>query len=517
MELAGKNLLNALCPTRNYLPYWEMKVDDDYRGRYKFRQSCNAHNIGRWWDTMLKLEDAIGFNIPLEAEGGMLQNLWKYCDNPTGILINFEDSPDDAGKWYIHSFRETMLALTALVNFRNSRQAVATGRIAIEKMAQASANPDQWVFPSAKQPYNDGGPQGTHGRTIEGLVLFYEATGVEEALDLAGRYAKYHLEHSTHSDGSFAGENVKNNHTHSYLNTLRGLFLYGKLTRQHGYVDVVEVTYNNAISKMITPSGFITHDIDVERLPFAVGEVSSAGDTAQLALWLWKHTGKNSYLDDVERIVRARLLPSQITDLPGIKPEKENDDDAYRDLDQRIVGAIGGALDLTFGKSCITDITAAALHSLIDVYNNRVNVDKAGIWVNLHFDYKNRFVSVTSQRDKHAKLIINVPGDKNIFVRIPGWTPAESVVMTVNRKTKPLVKVGDYIFVGNKSGNLKIEIHYELPEHIETEISRCRFYDAPGRIHAPTEKERAYTIKWRGDEVIGASPVRAYFPIYNKI
>ncbi|MFV2070138.1 MAG: hypothetical protein ACC645_24490, partial [Pirellulales bacterium] len=115
MSLAGNNLIHVLAPQKDYLPYWQMVVDDNFRARLQFRQNANAHNIGRWWDAMLRLEDATGFEIAQEVEEGMLRNLWLYTDNPWSILLDVTDDPQDAAQWYIHSFRETMLAYAALV------------------------------------------------------------------------------------------------------------------------------------------------------------------------------------------------------------------------------------------------------------------------------------------------------------------------------------------------------------------------------------------------------------------
>ena len=87
MQLAGRNLINALCPSKGFLPYWHMAVTNEYQGRYEFRPGADAHNIGRWWNAMLRLEQAIGFEIPLEAEAGMLDNLKRYgCNQPSALL-----------------------------------------------------------------------------------------------------------------------------------------------------------------------------------------------------------------------------------------------------------------------------------------------------------------------------------------------------------------------------------------------------------------------------------------------
>ena len=77
-------------------------------------------------------------------------------------------------------------------------------------------------------------PCDTHGRLLEALVWFFETTGDAEALRLADRIAEYHFAKTTQADGAI-NPAAKADHTHSYLGTLRGLLLYGRLTRQHQY------------------------------------------------------------------------------------------------------------------------------------------------------------------------------------------------------------------------------------------------------------------------------------------
>ena len=154
MSLAGNNLINALAPQKDYLPYWQMKVDLEYRAELWFRPGCSAHNIGRWWDVMLRLEDATGFQIPKDIEAGMLRNFWKYTDNPFGILLDITDDPNDASGWYIHSYRETMLTYAAMVRYRKSKRAAEAGLRSVRKMDRVCADPRKHDFSPTQQPLN---------------------------------------------------------------------------------------------------------------------------------------------------------------------------------------------------------------------------------------------------------------------------------------------------------------------------------------------------------------------------
>ena len=76
MELAGRNLVANLCPARNYLPYWAIEIDARYGAWARF--TWPQHNVGRWWDAMLRLEAATGFRIPPDREAAMLGNLHSF-------------------------------------------------------------------------------------------------------------------------------------------------------------------------------------------------------------------------------------------------------------------------------------------------------------------------------------------------------------------------------------------------------------------------------------------------------
>ena len=102
-------------------------------------------------------------------------------------------------------------------------------------------------------------------------------------------------------------------HTHSYCGTLRGLLLHGLATDDKKYVDAVASTYRNGLwGKAISHSGWTPHDQGKPRFHGPegdpVGEHASCGDVAQIALWLALRAGQTDLLDDVERMIRARLL-----------------------------------------------------------------------------------------------------------------------------------------------------------------------------------------------------------------
>jgi hypothetical protein len=138
LRLAGGNLLTNLNPEDNYLPYWTMTIRPDYMA--DFGKWWPAHNIGRWLDAMLRLEDAIGFEIPKAIETAMVENTRRFFDNPDHICLNPYSGPLDAvtdnknHDWDLHSLREGLLALNALARWRKNDWAATMGRQMIQSI-----------------------------------------------------------------------------------------------------------------------------------------------------------------------------------------------------------------------------------------------------------------------------------------------------------------------------------------------------------------------------------------------
>ena len=67
-----------------------------------------AHDVGRWWDAMLRLEHATGFSIPAHMEGVMLANLKRLTEKPARLLVVDTKGGGEAAI-NPHNLRETML------------------------------------------------------------------------------------------------------------------------------------------------------------------------------------------------------------------------------------------------------------------------------------------------------------------------------------------------------------------------------------------------------------------------
>jgi hypothetical protein len=71
LELAATGLMSILDPEKDLMPTRGYEV---------------AHDLGRWWDAALRLEETIGFVIPAELEAAALRNPKRFTDNPDRLL-----------------------------------------------------------------------------------------------------------------------------------------------------------------------------------------------------------------------------------------------------------------------------------------------------------------------------------------------------------------------------------------------------------------------------------------------
>ena len=495
MRRAGNCCLAWLDPNHDFFP----------TGGYEV-----AHDTGRWWDAILRLEAATGFEIPPELEAAMLRNIQRLMGNPDALLMNDPclELPRNTARINPHNFREALLALSALVKHRQNDWARQTGHRllgTIDRCFQPDGRFDYTLLkcwgkiPLSTDPCHVQPPGATwfdatanSGRALEAILCFHQASGDPLAMKVARRIARHHLANSVNADGSIRPEIIDPNnvgHNHSYLGTLRGLLQFGLLEEQQQYVDVIAATYLNSLWKHNSShSGWTPHDLGKIRFPDSagdpVGEHGSCSDIVQLALWLALHTGQTDLLDDTERLIRARLVPSQIDNTANPRQH----------------GA-WGVYGHPFGRGSILDVFAAVIHSLVDVHQHIVTpTDNGGHSVNLHFSVDTPHLTVRDLRTDCGRLQIIPKQPNRLRIRVPAWAPRETISLTASGKSLPLGWDGSYLLVSAKDAKADspVELSYGLPERETVEVMPV--------------SSREFRLSWRGDEVVACDPQVPIYP-----
>ena len=475
-----------------------------------------SHDAGRWWDAMLRLQATTGFAIPPHLETAMLDNFRVMTDNPAGLLTNDSRLEDLKGTAQAnpHNFRESMLAFSGLVRHRGHDWSRRQGQRLVETTGQLLEPDGQMDYERLaalmKMPLNQDismiqrSPAGqwfdatcSTGRAIEGFIRFHEATQDDRAMALAARLAKVHLRNLVRPDGKVPPELLDRNHVghnHSYLGTLRGLLLYGLSSGNKEYVEGVSRTYRQGLlGTVVSESGWTPHDLGKSRFPNEdgdpVGEHGSCSDMVQLALWLGLRAGQPELLDDVERLIRARLLPSQIVD-----PANPRQHGAW------------GVYGHPYGKGCILDVFAAVLHVLTDVYLSVVTRAADGsVSVNLHFTLDAPAAAVQSSRAERGRTRVLLKQAGALRIRVPGWAPRATIRLIADGKPLPLNWDGHYLRVPAEAlpPGAAVDLEYDLPQRHSVETMPV--------------SHRQFRLVWRGDEVVECDPAVPIYPARSAI
>lgn len=186
----------------------------------------------------------------------------------------------------------------------------------------------------------------------------------------------------------------------------------------------------------------------------------------------------------MERLIRARLLPSQI-----VNPKNPRSDGAW------------GVYSHPFGYGAILDVFAAVLHSLADFHQHIVTTSANGvISVNLHFDIATPALMVRSKRGTNATLLITPKQRCALRIRVPAWAARESVRLAIADKPLPLRWEGSFLIIARNDvtvGSI-ITLQHDLPQRQTVEEMPI--------------SHRKFNLTWRGDEVVSCDPKVPIYP-----
>ena len=123
--------------------------------------------------------------------------------------------------------------------------------------------------------------------------------------------------------------------------------------------------------------------------------------------------------------------------------------------------------------------------------------------VNFHLDYENKQVRIVSKRDKTARLTVQPKQSRHVFIRMPGWTPAKSVRLTLGSKQLEPAWIDNFVMLAKDTFD-----EAPLSEPIVMQ------YELPTRTVIESTDGKDYEFTWRGDTVIGVNPNPGLLPFY---
>ena len=75
------------------------------------------------------------------------------------------------------------------------------------------------------------------------------------------------------------------------------------------------------------------------------------------------------------------------------------------------------------GKISVTDVTAAILQVMVEIYEHIAVKRENGVTVYFHLNYEGENIKIHSVRAKKATVTIHAKRKDDLRIRVPRWTP----------------------------------------------------------------------------------------------
>ena len=334
------------------------------------------------------------------------------------------------------------------------------------------------------------------GRAVDALVRLYRATGDDAALELAGRMTRYALTHCFTEEGRVRQE--AGGHGHSLNAMVAGMLDYARVTRDVSLAQRVKAIYDVGCPAFNSSFGWSMESLSKFNLR---GESNNTGDLLRAALLLGR-AGWVSGFEDAERILRGHLLPSQVMDVDDF-PDEEAEEDARSRRASRVRGGFSFPTPndylLTPEATIMTyDITSGAVDGLCEAMLGAVTRDETAVWVNLLFSREGEGVRIRSDLSREGRVEIENRSGLNVMLRVPSWVSPEDLRVSVNGEEIFHRVFGDYLLIPECDGRCVAVVTFPLRE-VRTVEQICY---------------TAYTIDWRGDQIVAMSPPAQHRPMF---
>ena len=397
--------------------------------------------------------------------------------------------------------------------------------------------PSGSFMPGGKYPADAPMPTGImaeelSGRIIQGLAQYYQATGYEPALRLAGKLTNYLRHHGQYYEPNGAwifsetekswerkswdvDSLVHGGHGHGHGIGLVAMLEYGIAANDRGTIDQVRSSYEWAKTHYSSstigffPEWFMPH--------YDACETDTIADMIALALKM-SSAGIADYWDDADRWTRNHFTESQITNPDWIhklaerSPQKSVAWNETGDhVAERSVGAFAGwSTANDFGvetpqhpRSIQHCCTGNSSRTMYYIWQNILNYHQGKLRVNLLLNRASAWVDVCSYIPYQGKVEIVVKKPLgSLQVRVPEWiVPSEhAVAVTTKDGNRQFTWEGRYLNLGAAKPDEMFTVTFPISTRRTTEVI--------GNV--------LYTLEIKGNTVVGIDPPGKNGPLYER-
>jgi hypothetical protein len=371
----------------------------------------------------------------------------------------------------------------------------------------------RWFFSNRGKPQNYKPPEepAIDASGAEGAARWYVSTGPMLAItqvyqgvhprmpDLARRILRFSLKpgmwKNTDAEGYPANEHgVSDGHFTCHTHYLLYLLDYAIATHDDWLKQFVREGYDYQRAGGVSRMGW-----------YWPGAQEGDFTVFQIALGVrLSDAGLGDYWDDVDALVRNRLIEQQYVDLramrriAGLKP-----DDTSRDaLLTKYQGGFTVSWPTTIDKAMYGSNIASGTFGLYHAWHGITRFDKAtGVaTVDLFLNRTSRWMNVASWLPYQGKVELTNKQASKADVRIPGWVDIKQVKCFKNNAPIHAARHNHRLFIRNLAPGDVVRL--EFPQPVSTD-----------HYYLPTFSHQ-YAITWRGSTVVDIGPRDGAFPGY---
>lgn len=369
----------------------------------------------------------------------------------------------------------------------------------------------------------EGSVTSYYGDILRVLPLWYQASGDERALDLAGRLSRFCMQPRFWGGNPqtvmVAGNELGhfNFHAHNRLLILAGMVEYAHVANDARVLEFAQRGFEYAMTIGVAKLGWVT-------APFwggnhaGMNEACTFFDLLRLGVRL-SDAGAGDYWDYVDAVVRNHLAEQQLLDAevlrsiveaspplpePPIPHGQSNQGVSIDNVVERTLGMFG---------SCATPVgipqpwvmqccSANAPRALYYAWEGALRHDKGTVTVNLLLNRASTWLDVDSYLPYEGKVLMHVKDAARVAVRLASWIPRSELQTRVNGIAREGVRLGNYMLIDELKPGDTIALSFPVQESVATYTGNAH---RPGGSSSKV-RETQYRCTFRGSTIVDVSP-----------
>ncbi len=384
----------------------------------------------------------------------------------------------------------------------------------------------QTAEPAGEHTGGEGTVRFYQANQIRALTRWWEMTGDESALELAGRLARFltkpkFWEQSFVPDAAGLAHGHFRGHTHGAMTGIRGLLRYAMATNDNALLRFCQSSYEYLKQFTLPRIGWVSAWIGPNPIGHRIAcETCTISGLIAVAAKLTE-AGLGDYYDDIDAYARNHLIESQYSDEQRVTAICQANAQHLQQIAaggwsrHNVLGGFQGASDLgglyLMPCACCTGNASTALFYAWDsiLRERDGNVD-----VNLLLNRQSPWVDVASWLPYEGKVRVRVKQATQVGVRLPGGVAGKGVGCQVSgvsstalkpetRNLKPAFVGNRLVFTNLKPGDV-IEITFPVTEQTtRLSIPGGQYCKEPSDI-----PEQLYDVTFRGSTVVKVTTIQ---------